>query len=126
MRKRLVILAVAVLLIGCKTQSVVLPQSHDSIVVKTETRYDSIFIDRWHERAIKADTIFVRDSVYVEKLKTIFKADTIRTRDSVPYAVPEYIKMRERNGYDRFVSWGFWILAVLLILRIVIRIYFRR
>lgn len=28
------------------------------------------------------------------------------------------VKVRERNGYDRFTSWGFWILALLLFARI--------
>lgn len=95
----------------------------DSTRIHYQTKYDSIFIDRWHTIKEQGDTIFVRDSIFIEKWKEKNTRDTILVRDSVPYEVPKYI--RQRNNYDRFTATGFWIMIALAISYLVLRIYLR-
>lgn len=68
--------------------------------VRERTIHDTVYIEHirkeYHDRFV-GDTI--HDSIYTA------------VHDSVPYPVPgptEYI--RQRNGYDKFTSWGFWLL----------------
>lgn len=95
----------------------------DSTRVHYEKQYDSIWVDRWHVVKEKGDTIFVRDSIFIEKWREKHTRDTICVRDSVPYEVPKYI--RQRNDYDRFTATGFWIMIALAIGYIALRIYLR-
>ena len=116
----LLILWLCLHLVGCKTiQQQTAVHNRDS--VRVEVRLDSIYIyehdsiyrDRWKN----GDTVFVT----VEKWKTryrdklrevhdtiqVVKTDSVTTVVSVP---------RPRTGYDRFCSWFFWIVVVLLLL----------
>jgi hypothetical protein len=119
-------LAVAAFLVcfGCspKVQPSLRPTT-DSTRIHYQTKYDSIFIDRWHTIKEQGDTIFVRDSIFIEKWKEKHTRDTICVRDSVPYEVPKYI--RQRNGYDRFTARGFWIMVALAIIYLALRIFLR-
>jgi len=93
-----------------------LPQTHDSIVIRTEYRVDSVWRDRWHTERIKGDTVFIHDSIFFGEYKNKEKADTICVRDSISYPVEVQVPVHERNAYDRFTSWGFWILLVISLL----------
>lgn len=119
-------LAVAAFLVcfGCspKVQPYLQPNT-DSTRVHYETKYDSVWVDRWHTIKEKGDTIWVHDSIFIEKWREKHTCDTICVRDSVPYEVPKYI--RQRNGYDRFTARGFWIMIAIAIGYIVLRIYLR-
>lgn len=115
-----------VLLIGCKTQSVVLPEVHTTDKTKVEVRVDSVWRDRWHTEFLKGDTVFIRDSIKVESYKWLTKRDSVYVRDSIPYEVEVPVVVRQRNWYDKAVSWGFWVLFVLLAIRILILIYTRK
>ena len=42
----------------------------------------------------------------------------LTVHDSIPYKVDVIKEVRKRNGYDRFTSWGFWILAFLILTRV--------
>lgn len=109
---------------GCSPK--VLPSlqpNTDSTRVHYETLYDSIWVDRWHVIKEKGDTIFIHDSIFIEKWREKHTRDTICVRDSVPYEVPKYI--RQRNNYDRFTATGFWIMIALAIGYIALRIYLR-
>lgn len=109
---------------GCSPK--VLPSlqpNTDSTRVHYETLYDSIWVDRWHVIKEKGDTIFIHDSIFIEKWREKHTSDTICVRDSVPYEVPKYI--RQRNNYDRFTATGFWIMISLAIGYIALRIYLR-
>lgn len=111
---------------GCKGQSaIVLPQTHDSVRVSIRTEYDSVFIDRYHIIKEKGDTIYIRDSIFIEKWRELNKRDTLFVEDSIPYPVEVVKEVRRRNGYDRFTSIGFWVMIVLLISVIALRIYLR-
>lgn len=109
---------------GCSPK--VLPSlqpNTDSTRIHYQTLYDSIWVDRWHVIKEKGDTIFIHDSIFIEKWREKHTRDTICVRDSVPYEVPKYI--RQRNNYDRFTAKGFWIMIALAIGYIVLRIYLR-
>lgn len=96
----------------------------DSTHAHYETKYDSIWVDRWHTIKEKGDTIWIHDSIFIEKWREKHTSDTICVRDSIPYEVSKYI--RQRNGYDRFTARGFWIMIALAIGYIALRIRFKR
>ena len=115
----LLILWLCLHLVGCRTiQQQTAVHNRDS--VRVEVRLDSIYIYEhdsiWRDRWRQGDTVFVT----VEKWKTryrdklrevhdtihVVKTDSVTTVVSVP---------RPRTGYDRFCSWFFWIVVVLLL-----------
>lgn len=119
-------LAVAAFLVcfGCSPKvQPPLQTNTDSTRVHYEIKYDSIWIDRWHVVKEKGDTIWIRDSIFIEKWREKHTRDTICVRDSVPYEVPKYI--RQRNGYDRFTARGFWIMIAIAIGYVALRIFLR-
>lgn len=128
MRKRLAIaiglMAVFSCVIGCSSQSSIplCPSTKDSIHVKYEVKFDSIFVDRWHTIKESGDTIFVHDSIFVEKWREHHTSDTIMMRDSIPYPVEVVKEVRKRNGYDVFTARGFWAYTAIVVLLIIIAI----
>jgi len=113
-----------VLLTGCASTRGVVPavERKDSIVIRTETRVDSVWRDRWHVIERKGDTVFVRDSVFIDRWRAVHQSDTVCLRDSVPVVTEVPVIVRRRNGYDRFVSWGFWILFALIALTVAVKV----
>lgn len=121
------VVLLAFFMIGCKTQQptvVTLTEYRDRVKTDTVTltalQVDSIYLS--HVEKQKGDTVHVRDTIFKYKIlhDTQTEIKTEYVHDSIPYACPVEIvkKVRERNGYDRFTSWGFWILFVLLLLRV--------
>lgn len=111
---------------GCSATKVVpMPHLQDSTRVHVEIKHDSIFVDRWHAVKEKGDTIWLRDSIYVEKWREKYICDTIRTYDSIPYKVEVIKEVRKRNGYDKFTARGFWILLAIFVLVVGLRVYLR-
>lgn len=103
------------LLTECKgSQPAVVVQYRDRVLHDTieRERVDSVRIVRYVRE--KGDTVHVIDTV--EKFRNVWRdrVQVEHVRDSVQVQVP----VRTRNGYDRFTSWGFWVLFLLLILRI--------
>jgi hypothetical protein len=68
----------------------------------------------------KGDTIHVRDTIFKYRILHDTQVETKLeyVHDSIPYPVEVVKEVRKRNGYDRFTSWGFWILAVLILIRV--------
>ena len=99
---------------GCKTQAVIVPEIREIVTHDTITHTDSIYVAHYIRE--KNDTVFVTDTLF--KFKYLDKVQIVQTTDSVPYPVEVVKEVHVRNGYDRFVSWGFWILAVLLLARV--------
>lgn len=117
MKRLFLLLAIAASVMACKTVQVqTVPQTRDSVRVQTEVRVDSIWRDRWHTEYIKGDTVHVFDSVYVDRWRWRDRVDSIAVHDTIPYEVP--VPTRMRNGYDRFTSWGFWIMLLLFAMRV--------
>lgn len=128
MQTILVALAVAAFFVclGCSPK--VLPSlqpNTDSTHVHYQTLYDSIWVDRWHVIKEQGDTIYVHDSIFIEKWREKHTHDTICVRDSIAYPVEVVKEVRKRNGYDRFTARGFWIMIALAIGYIALRIYLR-
>ena len=117
MKRLFLLFAIAATIMACKTQQLqTVPQTHDIVRVQTEVRVDSIWRDRWHTEYVKGDTVHIFDSVYVDRFRWRDRVDSIAVHDTIPYEVQ--VPTRMRNGYDRFTSWGFWIMILLLAIRI--------
>lgn len=126
MKRFLFVVLCAAMLAGCKTQVVTVPQIRTEYVHDTVTEHltDSILQTRYVY--MKADT--VHDVQIIERIKWRVKVQVQRVeiQDSIPYPVEVIKHVRVRNDYDRFVSWGFWILLALIAVAIAWRIYVRR
>lgn len=112
---------------GCGTQAkvVTVTEYRDRVQRDTLTRTDSVYIARYVRE--KGDTVFVTDTLF--RFRYLDKARDVYVHDSVPYEVQVQVPVRVRNGYDRFTSWGFWILLLLLLLRLawwVVKKYYLR
>lgn len=109
---------------GCKqVQTVVqtrLVQVHD-----TTRLTDSVYIDRHHYVQQKGDTVYITETVYKDRIKYTDRVQVVQKVDSIPYEVTVTEYVRHRNGYDRFTSAGFWILAALIVVVIGIRLWMR-
>ena len=117
----IIVALVLIVLSGCKSvPPIIAPITHESWVERTETRVDTFWRDRWHTEKIKGDTIYVHDSIYLEKIKYRDRVDSIYVNDSIPYPVEVTVPVRERNGYDKFTARGFWIYTGILIVGMVV------
>lgn len=100
------------LLSSCKTtKAPPLIEYRDRVTHDTITKVDSVYVSRFIRE--KGDTVFVTDTLF--KFEYLDKVQLEYVHDSVPYEVQVLKEVRKRNGYDKFVSWGFWILLVLLL-----------
>lgn len=119
LRKTVFYLIALLLITGCKgSQPAVVVQYRDRVQHDTieRERVDSVRVVRYVRE--KGDTVHVIDTV--EKFRNVWR-DRVQVeyvRDSVPYVQEVRVPVRTRNGYDRFTSWGFWVLFLLLVLRI--------
>lgn len=103
--------------LGCKTMKTIITQTQrDSVHTRTELRVDTFWRDRWHTEKIKGDTVFIHDSIYLEKTKYLDRVDSVFVRDSIPY--PVKVPVRVRNAYDRFTASGFWVFVGIIFLYI--------
>lgn len=129
MLKRLLIFIV-LCFFGCKTLPPPIPNTqHDSTRVHYDVLYDSIWVDRWHVVKEQGDTIWIHDSIFIEKWREKHTSDTICVRDSVPYPVEVTKEVRVRNGYDKFTARGFWIYTAIILaalIFLVVRWYMKR
>ncbi len=107
---------IVAVLAGCKTKTVVVTEYRDRQVHDTTLLVDSVWRDRWHTEYLRGDTVFVRDSVFVDRYKYRDKVVEVVQRDSVPYEVVVEVEKRVRNGYDKFVSGWFWASVIILLL----------
>lgn len=117
-----VLIALFLSFVGCKTLPPLIPQTQrDSVHTRTEIRVDTFWRDRWHTEKQRGDTIFIHDSIYFEKIKYCDRVDSVTVRDSIPY--PVEVPVRVRNGYDRFTARGFWVFVCFIVFYIVWRLF---
>ena len=115
MKRFTILMLFAAVLVACNSPKVVtLTEYRDRITHDTLTRTDSVYIARYVRE--KGDTVFIKDTIF--KFKHLDKVREVYVHDSVPYAVEVKVPVRTRNRYDRFTSCGFWILLLLLSLRV--------
>ena len=110
--------------VGCKSSVPVIPggvhlQTHDS--VRTEHVHDSIYIDRWHTKWIKGDTVYIHDSIYLSKWKhdSIF----VNTGDHTIDTIYQTVEMEKQ--YKAFLvnsGIALWVIIALIILGVVVGI----
>jgi hypothetical protein len=117
------VIAISLLLAACaSTKTVTVTEYRDRVltdtVTVTELRVDSVYLS--HVEKQRGDTIHVRDTIFKYRILHDTQAETKLeyVHDSIPYPVEVVKEVRKRNGYDRFTSWGFWILAVLILIRV--------
>lgn len=123
MTKIKILLAALLLLSACAVPKVVTVTEYRYRVERdTVTVRDSVTRERFVY--IQGDT--VHDIQVLERTKYRDRVQVIEVHDSIPYQVTVEVPVRVRNGYDRFVSWGFWILLALIAVAIAWRIYVRR
>lgn len=113
------VILISVFLAACaQTKTVTVTEYSDRVVTDTVEmlRVDSVYVSRWIKQ--KGDTIILHDTIF--KYRVLHDTETVKeyVHDSIPYQVEVTKEVRKRNGYDRFTSWGFWILALLLCARI--------
>ena len=123
-------LAFVLLLTCCKSPRIITVTEykervkHDTI---ERERVDSVRVVRYVRE--KGDTVHVIDTV--EKYRNVWRdqVQVEQVHNSVPYAVEVQVPVRMRNGYDRFTSWGFWVLILLALVRLawwVVKKYYLR
>ena len=113
------VILISVFLAACaQTKTVTVTEYRDRVVTDTveKLRVDSVYVSRWIKQ--RGDTIILHDTIF--KYRVLHDTDTVKeyVHDSIPYQVEVTKEVRKRNVYDRFTSWGFWILALLLCARI--------
>ena len=113
------VILISVFLSACaQTKTVTVTEYRDRVVTDTveKLRVDSVYVSRWIKQ--KGDTIILHDTIFKYRVLRDTEAVKEYVHDSIPYQVEVTKEVRKRNGYDRFTSWGFWILALLLCARI--------
>ena len=118
------VILISVFLAACaQTKTVTVTEYRDLVVTDTveKLRVDSVYVSRWIK--LQGDTIIVHDTIL--KYRVLHDTETVKeyVHDSIPYQVEVIKEVRKRNGYDRFTSWGFWILAALICASIALLIF---
>ena len=87
-------------------------------VTEYRDRVDSTY--KAHYLYHQGDTVHQVDTIYKYRIKYVDKMQTqyVTMHDSIPYKVDVIKEVRKRNGYDRFTSFGFWILAFIILTRV--------
>ena len=115
MKKCILYLIICVCVCACKVpRGAPLIEYRDRFQTDTITMTDSVYVSRYVRE--KGDTVRITDTIIA--FKVLERVQNAYVHDSVPYSVEVQVPVRVRNGYDRFVSWGFWILVFLVLLRV--------
>lgn len=125
--RALTVLAACILCACSQVRTVVEVREH--YVHDTTQVVDSVWRDRVQYVMQRGDTVYKTDSVIFCKYKIQERVQVVTSVDSIPYPVEVVREVRVRSGYDKFVSWGFWLLISALILALGWRIakaYFLR
>ena len=118
------VILIFVFLAACtQTKTITVKEYRDRVVTDTveKLRVDSVYVSRWIK--LQGDTIIVHDTIL--KYRVLHDTETVKeyVHDSIPYQVEVIKEVRKRNGYDRFTSWGFWILAALICASITLLVF---
>lgn len=122
--KKLILYAVlALMLAACAApKTITVIEYRDRVQIDTVTverdRVDSTY--QSHYLYHQGDTVHQVDTIYKYRLKYVDKVQTqyVAVHDSIPYPVEVVKEVRRRNEYDRFTSLGFWLLALLILIRV--------
>lgn len=122
--KKLILYAVlSLMLAACAApKTITVTEYRDRLQIDTVTverdRVDSTY--QAHYLYYHGDTVHQVDTIYKYRIKYVDKMQTqyVTVQDSIPYPVEVVKEVRKRNVYDRFTSYGFWILAFLILTRV--------
>lgn len=122
--KKLILYAVlSLMLAACAPpKTITVTEYRDRLQIDTVTEYrdrvDSTY--QAHYLYHHGDTVHQVDTIYKYRIKYVDKMQTqyVTVHDSIPYTVEVVKEVRKRNVYDRFTSYGFWILAFLILTRV--------
>ena len=105
-------------LASCKQVQTIV-EVREKIVRDTTVIHDSVNV--WRDRVVyrQGDTVYDIRTVTKYKYKYLDRIQIEQVHDSVPYPVEVEKPVVVRTGYDRFVSWGFWIFVALFVLSVV-------
>lgn len=126
----IIALLLSIILTSCKSQApIVVPAKQTHIEQNDSThkqyRHDSIYIDRWHTKILRGDTVYIHDSIYFHDGKTLL--DTVyiikTTSDTIP-SDPVIIEKPLTNNQIFLQRSGIalWVLIALLLLAAIIGI----
>lgn len=126
--RRLVIIIILGLLVltGCKTKYVTVPEYHKEYIGKIDSilKHDSIYVKDSVFFKQKGDTVFLNKVSYRDVYHNIYKVkhDSIIKRDSIPYPVVRELTKNEQ----RLISIGKYSIAVIVTLIVILVIYWYR
>lgn len=126
--RRLVIIIILGLLVltGCKTKYVTVPEYHKEYIGKIDSilKHDSIYVKDSVLVKQKGDTVFLNKVSYRDVYHNIYKVkhDSIIKRDSIPYPVVRELTKNEQ----RLISIGKYSIAVIVTLIVIFVIYWYR
>ena len=126
--RRLVIIIILGLLVltGCKTKYVTVPEYHKEYIGKIDSilKHDSIYVKDSVFVKQKGDTVFLNKVYYRDVYHNIYKVknDSIIKRDSIPYPVVRELTKNEQ----RLISIGKYSIAVVVTLIVILVIYWYR
>lgn len=122
----IILLLFSISLFGCKAQSVVATQPSTTILSSEqhiELIHDTIYRDRYHTIEKKGDTVYIHDSVTIDRWRLETKGDTIRIeRTDTIYQEPVIIKepAPKQSTFLRNSGIALWIIISLILLSIII------
>lgn len=105
---------------GCKTKYVSVPEYHNVYVTKhdTLTKHDSVYQKEFVDRFVKGDTVFLTKTKVDYRYKNIYKTlyhDSIKT-DSVRVPYPVEKKLSRWQGLKMEVGgWAIGVLSVVVL-----------
>lgn len=130
----LFLVALAAGVVGCRsTTPAVIVSSKDSTAISNRDsirsswhyKRDTTYIDRWHTKEVKGDTVHIHDSIYVFNGKEVEVHDTVSTtttdtvtvvqRDSVTIYVPvekELSGVQTAAMNTGYATWGALVLLL--------------
>lgn len=126
--RRLVIIIILGLLVltGCKTKYVTVPEYHKEYIGKIDSilKHDSIYVKDSVFVKQKGDTVFLNKVSYRDVYHNIYKVknDSIIKRDSIPYPVVRELTKNEQ----RLILIGKYSIAVIVTLIVILVIYWYR
>lgn len=109
---------------GCKVQERVRDVYHTDTVRITNVERIKEYVDtsRWSVREIRGDTVWLRDSVRIKWRYDSVVHDTVAAKETIVRTEVKREEVVKRSGYDKFCSWGFWVLVVVAIVTIIVLI----
>lgn len=126
--RRIVIIIILGLLVltGCKTKYVTVPEYHKEYIGKIDSilKHDSIYVKDSVFVKQKGDTVFLNKVSYRDVYHNIYKVknDSIIKRDSIPYPVVRELTKNEQ----RLISIGKYSIAAVVTLIVILVIYWYR